>query len=94
LKPVLRRARLLVTTDTGPRHVATAFGTPAVVVMGPTDPRHTASNLDRTRVLRVDVECGPCHLKTCPIDHRCMTALTATDALRAADSLLEPVAAS
>ena len=94
LKPALRRARLLVTTDTGPRHVATALRTPTVVLMGPTDPRHTASNLELTRVLRVDVECGPCHLKRCPIDHRCMTSLRADDALRAAESLLEPVAAA
>ncbi len=88
LKPVLRRSALLVTTDTGPRHIATAFRTPCVVLMGPTDPRHTASNLERTRVLRVDVPCGPCHLKTCPLDHRCMTSLTPAMALAAADELL------
>ncbi|MSR45520.1 MAG: glycosyltransferase family 9 protein [Planctomycetes bacterium] len=88
LKPVLRRAALLLTTDTGPRHIATAFKTPCVVLMGPTDPRHTASNLERTRVLRVDVPCGPCHLKTCPLDHRCMTSLTAAMALQATDELL------
>lgn len=88
LKPVLARARLLVTTDTGPRHIATAFATPCVVLMGPTDPRHTASNLERTRVLRVDVPCGPCHLKICPLDHRCMTSLTSAAALAAADELL------
>jgi heptosyltransferase-2 len=94
LKPVLRRSALLVTTDTGPRHVATAFRTPCVVVMGPTDPRHTASNLERTRVLRVDVPCGPCHLKTCPLDHRCMTAVTPAMALAAAAQLLSvPTAA-
>jgi heptosyltransferase-2 len=91
LKPVLRRARLLVTTDTGPRHIATAFGTPCIVVMGPTDPRHTASNLEVTRVLRVDVDCGPCHLKICPLDHRCMTRIGAPDALAAADALLPAV---
>lgn len=91
LKPVLRRARLLVTTDTGPRHIATAFGTPCVVVMGPTDPRHTNSNLEATRVLRVDVDCGPCHLKICPLDHRCMTRLGPSDALAAADALLPAV---
>jgi len=91
LKPVLRRARLLVTTDTGPRHIATAFGTPCVVVMGPTDPRHTNSNLEATRVLRVDVDCGPCHLKVCPLDHRCMTRIGAPDALAAADALLPAV---
>jgi heptosyltransferase-2 len=94
LKPVLRRARLLVTTDAGPRHVATAFSTPTVVLMGPTDPRHTASNLELTRVVRIDVDCGPCHLKTCPFEHhRCMTGLSAADALRASSELLEPVAA-
>jgi len=91
LKPVLRRARLLVTTDTGPRHIATAFGTPCIVVMGPTDPRHTNSNLEATRVLRVDVDCGPCHLKVCPLDHRCMTRIGAPDALAAADALLPAV---
>ncbi len=88
LKPVLERARVLVTTDTGPRHIATAVGTACVVLMGPTDPRHTASNLERTRVLRVDVPCGPCHLKICPLDHRCMTSLTAEMALQAAAELL------
>jgi heptosyltransferase-2 len=91
LKPVLRRARLLVTTDTGPRHIATAFGTPCIVVMGPTDPRHTNSNLEATRVLRVDVDCGPCHLKVCPLDHRCMTRIGAPDALAAADALVPAV---
>jgi len=88
LKPVLRDARVLVTTDTGPRHLATAFGTPVVVVMGPTDPRYTACNLERTRVLRLEVECGPCHLKICPLDHRCMLGLTADQALNAVDELL------
>jgi len=88
LKPVLRDARLLVTTDTGPRHIATAFRRPVVVVMGPTDPRYTASNLERTRVLRRDVDCGPCHLKTCPIDHRCMTGIGAAEVVAAAAELL------
>ncbi len=88
LKPVLRDSRLLVTTDTGPRHIATAFSVPTVVLMGPTDPRYTASNLERTEVLRIDVDCGPCHLKVCPLDHRCMTGLTSDHVLAAADRLL------
>ena len=32
-------------------------------------------NLKKTRVLREPVECAPCQLKVCPIDHRCMTRL-------------------
>ena len=92
LKPVLRDCELLITTDTGPRHIAAAFGTPQVVLMGPTDPRYSATNLTWARVLRVEVDCGPCHKKICPLDHRCMTRLEAGQALEAADQLLERVA--
>ncbi len=72
VKRAIERAELLVTTDTGPWHVANAVATPSVVLMGPTDPRYTAAYLERSVVLREEVECGPCHLKQCPLDHRCM----------------------
>ncbi len=42
LKHVCRRAALMVTNDTGPRHIAAAFGTPVVSLFGPTDPRWTS----------------------------------------------------
>jgi len=35
---VLRRARVLVTGDTGPMHLAVAVGTPTLALFGPTDP--------------------------------------------------------
>ncbi len=88
LKPVLRRSLLLVTTDTGPRHIAAALSTPQVVLMGPTDPRYSSTNLERTVVLRAEVECSPCHLKICPIDHRCMTRLGPDQVLAALRPLL------
>jgi heptosyltransferase-2 len=88
LKGVVKRLYLLVTNDTGPRHYAGAFGVPAVVLMGPTDPRYTHSPDERSVVLREDVDCGPCHLKTCPEDHRCMTAITPAMVVEAARELL------
>ena len=88
LKSVVRRSSLMVTTDTGPRHFAVAFDVPAVVVMGPTDPRYTESNVDRTIVVREEVECAPCHLKVCPIDHRCMTWIETDRVIEAAEDLL------
>jgi heptosyltransferase-2 len=88
LAALIDEARLVLTNDTGPRHIAVALGTPTVVLMGPTDPRHTAHLLDQQRVLREDVECSPCHLKTCPIDHRCMTRLAPERAVKAAGELL------
>jgi heptosyltransferase-2 len=88
LVALIAGARLQLGNDTGPRHVAVASGVPAVVVMGPTDPRHTDYALERQRVLREPVECSPCHLKTCPIDHRCMVRLAPERAVAAADELL------
>ena len=75
LKAVVARARVLVTNDTGPRHVAAALGTPVVSIFGPTDPAWTEIGFDRERIVRVDVPCGPCQLKVCPLDHRCMTRI-------------------
>jgi heptosyltransferase-2 len=89
LAALLERARLLLVNDTGPRQMAVALGTPVVTVMGPTDPRHSHHLLERQRVLREDVECSPCHLKTCPIDHRCMTRLQPERVVAAAGELLD-----
>ncbi|HTO52090.1 MAG TPA: lipopolysaccharide heptosyltransferase II [Myxococcota bacterium] len=75
LKSVLARAQLLVCNDAGARHIAAAFELPTLVLMGPTAVGYTNLNLKRTKLLREPVECSPCQLKVCPIDHRCMTRL-------------------
>lgn len=89
LKPVVKWCRLMVTTDTGPRHIAQAFRVPTVVIMGPTDPRHTKSDYSGKKVVRKEVSCGPCHLRTCPTDHRCMESITPDMVIDAAEELLE-----
>ena len=89
LKPLIRRCRLLITNDTGPRHYAVALDIPAVVIMGPTDPRYTNSNLEKTIVLRRDSECSPCHLKECALDHSCMTEISPETVLQAGEQLLQ-----
>jgi heptosyltransferase-2 len=88
LVALIAGAALQLGNDTGPRHIAVACGVPAVVVMGPTDPRHTAHLPERQRVLREELPCSPCHLKVCPIDHRCMTRLRPERAVAAAAELL------
>ena len=89
LKPLIKRCRLLITNDTGPRHYAVAFGIPVVVIMGPTDPRYTHANLEKTVVLRHDLECSPCHLKECSLNHNCMTEISPEAVLTASEQLLE-----
>jgi heptosyltransferase-2 len=88
LKALIERASLVLSNDTGPRHVAVALGIPVVVLMGPTDPRHTACNLENQRVLREDVACSPCQKKICPIDHRCLARLHPERVVAAAEELL------
>lgn len=88
LKALIRRCALLVTNDTGPRHFAAAFDVPAVVLMGPNDPRFTNANLERAVVLRRDLPCSPCLLKVCPSDHACMRGIEPEAVFEAAMGLL------
>ena len=76
LMAVVKRCRLLITNDTGPMHIAAAFGVPIVAVFGPTDSRTTAPYGQEQSVVREPVDCAPCLLRDCPIDHRCMTRIS------------------
>ena len=88
LKPLIQRCCLLVTNDTGPRHYAVAFDIPVVVIMGPTDPRYTNANLEKTIVLRRDLVCSPCHHKKCALHHSCMAEILPEEVMRAVEQLL------
>lgn len=85
---MIEGSSLCLSNDTGPRHFAVAAGVPVVVMIGPTDSRTTDHQLERQRVLREDVECSPCLLKVCPIDHRCMIQLSPDRVISAANELL------
>jgi heptosyltransferase-2 len=65
---------------------------PLVAIFGPTHPEWTDIFYDKERIVRVPVHCGPCQLKTCPLDHRCMTRVTPAMVFSTAQSLLQPVA--
>ena len=76
--------RLFLTNDSGAMHVASAAGVPTVAVFGATDDTTTGPTGEVARVVRDHAECSPCLLRECPIDHRCMTRVSArqvTDAL-------------
>lgn len=88
LPGLLRRARLLLTNDTGAMHVAAAVGTPVLAVFGPTDAEATGPLGARCRYVRSPVACSPCLLRECPIDHRCMTGVTVDQVTQAAEELL------
>jgi heptosyltransferase-2 len=82
-------AVLFLTNDSGAMHVASALGVPTVAVFGPTDDTATGPASPAARVVRRPVECSPCLLRECPIDHRCMTGVTAAEVVAAALELLQ-----
>ena len=86
---VLGLVDLVVTNDTGPAHVAAALGRPTLVIFGPTNPLTTRPFSLQAEILRHPPECAPCMLRDCPIDHRCMTAITVEEVFQRSRLLLK-----
>src|SRR5437016_6686271 len=84
----LQPCSLLLTNDTGTMHVAALLGVPVVAVFGSTEPRLTGPLGNGHTILRHHVECSPCFLRECPIDFRCMKAVSADEVAAAALSML------
>lgn len=76
-KACVRRARLMITTDSGPRHFAAAFGVPLVSLFGPTPPVWGNNpTVKETQLMVADLDCLGCHKRECPWGHhRCMLEL-------------------
>ena len=88
-KACVRRAALLVTTDSGPRHFAAAFNRPVVTLFGPTHIAWTESYHAKAVHLQEQLPCGPCQKRVCPLHHhRCMEELTPAAVFAAATELL------
>jgi heptosyltransferase-2 len=81
--------RAFLTNDSGAMHVASALEVPTVAVFGSTDDSATGPSGLLARVVREQAECSPCLLRECPIDHRCMTRVSAARVTAAAMALLE-----
>ncbi len=78
--------RAYLTNDSGAMHIASALGVPTVAVFGATNDATTGPTGALARVVRESVECSPCLKRECPIDHRCMTRVSAA---RVAETALE-----
>jgi heptosyltransferase II len=85
----LSECALLLTNDTGTMHLATLLGIPVVAIFGSTEPRLTGPLGTGHAVLRHQVECSPCFLRECPIDFRCMKAVTVEEVVESVSLLLE-----
>ncbi len=78
-----------LTNDSGGMHIASALGVPTIAVFGATDHISTGPTGPLARIIREPVDCSPCLLRECPIDHRCMTRVPAEKVAQAARELLK-----
>lgn len=88
LVAILSQVELLITNDTGPAHIASALERPTLVIFGPTNPLTTRPFSPFGEIVRQAPDCAPCMLRDCPIDHRCMTAITPDEVFERARHLL------
>lgn len=84
---VLAEADLLISNDMGLAHVAPSVGTKTLVIFGPTNEKTTQPV--GSEIIRKPVECAPCMLRDCPIDHRCMTHISPAEVFEKARKMLK-----
>lgn len=92
LKALVEYCAGMITSDTGPRHLAVALDRPVVCLMGPSDPRYTDYGLDKTTLIRrSDLDCMPCQRPICPLGHHdCMRGIGVEEVIAAAKRMLSP----
>ncbi len=87
LGALIAGSRLLITTDSGPKHIAVLQGVPTVTLFGPTDPVIWDPMNSRHRVLYLDMPCAPCRRRSCE-PNRCMTGIEPEDVIEQVERIL------
>ncbi len=89
---ILKRAKLFISNDSGPVHIACAVGTPVIAIFGRSDrglsPKRWGPTGRRDIILHKDVGCATCLAHNCKTGFRCLDAVTADEVIAAADELL------
>jgi len=89
-KSVLQRADVVVTTDSGPRHIAVALDRPVIPLFGPTDPMWTQTYNINEVVIDQALDCRPCYQSPCPLKHhRCMQDISVERVLEAVQASVQ-----
>ena len=84
----LRDCDLLLTNDTGTMHLAALLRVPTISIFGSTEPLRTGPLGRGHRIFRHHVECSPCFLRECPLDFRCMHAVTSAEVVAAIQQMI------
>jgi heptosyltransferase-2 len=88
----MQRLTALISNDSGAMHIGAALGIPTLAIFGPTEWDVTYPFSKRAKILRKDgIDCAPCMLRECPIDHRCMTSISVDDAMTTLKNLFREI---
>jgi len=80
---------MLITNDSGPMHVAAAFGVKILALFGPTKYNETSPYNTNYKIVTKNLECSPCMKRECPLNHHeCMKLITADDVIKASKEIL------
>ncbi len=85
---LIREAKLLISHDSAPLHMAGLFNTPVVAVFGPTDPLKYGPWRENSRVVRKTLFCSPCEKSLCVYHHECMEQIEPEEILEAVNELI------
>ncbi|MGE5844691.1 MAG: glycosyltransferase family 9 protein [Syntrophaceae bacterium] len=88
LAALYREAAVLLTTDSGPMHLAAAVGTPVVALFGPTSPERTGPYGEGHVVIRRGMDCSPCFRKSCET-LECMKTIRVDEVFEAVKERIE-----
>ena len=84
-----QRCAVVISTDTGPMHIAAAMDSPVIVALfGPTSPLRTGPYGEKHKVIRAGLECSPCFKKRCD-DMSCMKEITVDMVFETVKEVLE-----
>lgn len=91
LMSLIKKCNFFVTNDSGPMHIAAAFGVPLVAIFGSTDHTGTSPYSNNAVIVRKDTPCAPCKLRECPTNNECMSAVSIDDVVDASKALLDRI---
>ena len=89
LMALISRCKLVITNDSGPMHMSAALGIPVIAIFGSTDPELSGPIGKGHVIIKKDVSCSPCFLRTCPTDLKCMEMISVDDVLKGIEKVLK-----
>ena len=90
LKALYERADLVITNDTGPRHIAIALDKDIITLFGPNNPQWTQTDHDKEVQVIGEAPCVPCDKPVCKQSrHLCMESITVDQIFELAEKILE-----